>query len=50
KGSNIHVAMDGNFHHHHRHSVGDSPSSYEPSYFLPKVQVDAIGCHITQAC
>ncbi|KAI6013875.1 hypothetical protein EDC04DRAFT_2870723 [Pisolithus marmoratus] len=50
KGSDIHVAMDGNFHHHHQCSAGDSPSFYEPSYFLPKAQVDTIGCHITQAC
>ncbi|KAI5998306.1 hypothetical protein EDD15DRAFT_2386945 [Pisolithus albus] len=49
KGGDIHVAMDGNFHHRHRRSAGDSPSSYEPSYFLPKVQVDAIGRRITQA-
>ncbi|KAI5985803.1 hypothetical protein EDC04DRAFT_2873645 [Pisolithus marmoratus] len=38
KGGDIHVAMDGNFHHCHRHSAGDSPSFYEPSYFLPKAQ------------
>ncbi|KAI6024524.1 hypothetical protein EDC04DRAFT_2869436 [Pisolithus marmoratus] len=38
KGCDIHVVMDGNFHRHHQCSAGDSPSSYEPSYFLPKVQ------------
>ncbi|KAI5981055.1 hypothetical protein EDC04DRAFT_2916960 [Pisolithus marmoratus] len=38
KGGDIHVAMDGNFHHCHRRSAGDSPSFYEPSYFLPKAQ------------
>ncbi|KIK23749.1 hypothetical protein PISMIDRAFT_50762, partial [Pisolithus microcarpus 441] len=49
KGGDIHVAMDGNFHHCHRHLAGDSPSFYELSYFLPKAQVDAIGQHITRA-
>ncbi|KAI6026008.1 hypothetical protein EDC04DRAFT_2930447 [Pisolithus marmoratus] len=49
KGSDIHVAMDGNFHHHHRRLAGDSPSFYEPSYFLPKAQVDTIGHRIAQA-
>ncbi|KAG1769968.1 hypothetical protein EV702DRAFT_1181682 [Suillus placidus] len=29
--------------------AGDSPHFYDPSYFLPKVQVDAIGHHITQS-
>ncbi|KAG1787714.1 hypothetical protein EV424DRAFT_1476683 [Suillus variegatus] len=33
-----HVATDGNFHHRHRRSAGDSPHFYDPSYFLPKVQ------------
>ncbi|KAI6013514.1 hypothetical protein EDC04DRAFT_2904681 [Pisolithus marmoratus] len=49
KGGDIHVAMDGNFHHRHRRSAGDSPSFYEPSYFLPKAQVDTIGRRIAQA-
>ncbi|KAI6031038.1 hypothetical protein EDC04DRAFT_2868959 [Pisolithus marmoratus] len=38
KGGDIHVAMDGNFHHRHRCSAGDSPSFYKPSYFLPKAE------------
>ncbi|KAI6158808.1 hypothetical protein EDD17DRAFT_1487803 [Pisolithus thermaeus] len=49
KGGDIHVAMDGNFHHRHRRSAGISPLFYEPSYFLPKAQVDAVGRHIDQA-
>ncbi|KAG2344746.1 hypothetical protein BDR05DRAFT_947110, partial [Suillus weaverae] len=49
KGGDIHVATDGNFHHRHRRSAGDSPHFYDPSYFLPKVQVDAIGHHITRS-
>ena len=50
QGGDIHVATDGNFHHRHRHSAGDSPSFYEPSYFLPKAQIDAVGRCIDQAC
>ena len=46
KGSDIHVATDGNFHHRHRHSAGDCPPFYEPTYFIPKAQVDAIGQRI----
>jgi len=38
--------MDGNFHHWHRRSAGDCPQFYEPTYFIPKAQVDAIGHHI----
>jgi len=38
--------MDGNFHHRHRRSAGTSPPFYDPAYFLPKHQVDAIGTHI----
>ena len=48
-GGDIHVATDGNFHHRHRRSAGDCPSFYEPSYFIPKAQVDAVGCHIDHA-
>ena len=46
KGGDIHVAMDGNFHHWHCCSVGDCPPFYEPTYFIPKAQVDTIGWHI----
>lgn len=47
-GADIHVATDGNFHHHHHRSAGDSPSFYDPSYFLPKRKVDLMGAHIDQ--
>ena len=40
------IAMDGNFHHCHCQSAGTSPLFYDPAYFLPKHQVDAIGTHI----
>ena len=49
QGGDIHVATDGNFHHRHWQSAGDSPSFYEPFYFLPKAQVDAVGRHIDRA-
>ena len=38
--------MDSNFHHRHCRSAGTSPPFYDPAYFLPKHQVDAIGTHI----
>ena len=50
QGGDIHVATDGNFHHRHRCSVSNSPSFYEPSYFIPKAQVDTVGWHIDHAC
>ena len=49
-GGDIHVATDGNFHHRHRRSAGDCPTFYEPSYFISKRQVDAVGRHIDHAC
>ncbi|KAF8124776.1 hypothetical protein EV363DRAFT_1177524 [Boletus edulis] len=49
EGGDIHVATDGNFHHRHRRSAGDSPPFYDPSYFLSKEQVDAMGDHIAKA-
>ncbi|KAG1735673.1 uncharacterized protein EDB91DRAFT_1348200 [Suillus paluster] len=46
QGGDIHVATDGNFHHRHRRSAGDCPPFYEPTYFLPKGFVDAVGRRI----
>ncbi|KAG1859743.1 hypothetical protein F4604DRAFT_1930462 [Suillus subluteus] len=46
QGGDIHVATDGNFHHRHRRSAGDCPRFYEPTYFIPKQFVDAIGLRI----
>jgi len=37
------VATDGNFHHRHLARAGDSPSFYDPDYFISKAQVDAVG-------
>ena len=49
QGGDIHVAMDGNFHHWHQHSAGDCPQFYEPTYFIPKARVDIIGQLIASA-
>jgi len=48
-GGDIHVATDGNFHHRHLSRAGDSPSFYEPDYFISKAQVDAVGDRIERA-
>ena len=37
------MATDGNFHHRHRCSSGDCPAFYDPTYFLSKAEVDAMG-------
>ncbi|KAG8214169.1 hypothetical protein J3R82DRAFT_10946 [Butyriboletus roseoflavus] len=47
-GGDIHVAMDGNFHHCHCCSAGDSPSFYEPVHFLPNKDIDAMSSCIAQ--
>ena len=48
-GGDFHLATDGNFHHRHRRSAGNSPSFYNPSYFLSKEQVNAMGDRIAKA-
>ncbi|KAJ6615333.1 hypothetical protein B0H10DRAFT_1950033 [Mycena sp. CBHHK59/15] len=40
---------NGCFSYRHLRSAGDGPSSYDPSYFLPKEKVDKIGERIRQA-
>jgi hypothetical protein len=45
-GGDIHVATDGNFHHRHQCSASDCPRFYEPTYFLSKQFVDAVGHQI----
>jgi hypothetical protein len=42
-GGDFHAATDGNFHHRHLVHAGDSPSFYDPDYFISKAQVDAVG-------
>ncbi|KAI5989201.1 hypothetical protein F5J12DRAFT_728006 [Pisolithus orientalis] len=46
----IHITLDGNFHHHHQHSAGSCPAFYDPAYFIPKVQVNNVGCQIKRVC
>ncbi|KAH7905408.1 hypothetical protein BJ138DRAFT_1230003, partial [Hygrophoropsis aurantiaca] len=46
EGADIHVALDGNFHHRHRRSAGDCPPFFTPEYILPKAQVDLVGVRI----
>jgi len=48
-GGDVHAATDGNFHHRHMSHVGDSPSFYDPDYFISKEQVDAVGDWIKHA-
>ena len=48
-GGDCHAATDGNFHHRHLARVGDSPSFYNPDYFISKAQVDAVGNRIERA-
>jgi len=46
EGGDIHVALDGNFHHRHLRNAGDSPHFFHPQYILPKRLVDDVGMHI----
>jgi hypothetical protein len=41
--------MDGNFHHRHRRSAGDSPHFHDPKFFISKTQVDLVGNRIEAA-
>ncbi|KAG2056662.1 hypothetical protein BDR06DRAFT_1040389 [Suillus hirtellus] len=42
EGGDIHVAIDGNFHHHHRCAAGNCPLFYDPTYFIPKNFIDKV--------
>ncbi|KIO07162.1 hypothetical protein M404DRAFT_46212, partial [Pisolithus tinctorius Marx 270] len=44
--SDIHIALDGNFHHCHWCSASSCPAFYDPAYFIPKVQVNDVGHQI----
>ncbi|EIW84350.1 hypothetical protein CONPUDRAFT_50174 [Coniophora puteana RWD-64-598 SS2] len=48
KGGDVHCATDGNFHHRHRRTAGDSPHFHVPLYVLPKLYVDSVGSNIDQ--
>lgn len=45
-GFDLHLAVDCNFSHRHNRTAGDSPSFFEPQYFLSKEYVESIGDHI----
>jgi hypothetical protein len=45
-GADFHIAADGNFHHRHRRTAGDSPHFYDPDYFISKEKVDDVGHRI----
>ncbi|OCH96026.1 hypothetical protein OBBRIDRAFT_830617 [Obba rivulosa] len=46
EGGDIVVAIDGNFSHRHMRHIGDSPSFYDPEYFISKAKVDGVGARI----
>ncbi|KAJ8076923.1 hypothetical protein AAF712_011238 [Marasmius tenuissimus] len=48
-GGDIHVALDGNFHHRHLKSGGDGVEFYDSYRFLDKEFVDAVGVRIEEA-
>jgi Kyakuja-Dileera-Zisupton transposase len=48
-GGDIHVAIDGNFHHRHLASSGDTSHFYAAKHFIPKSEVDIVGKRIDKA-
>ncbi|TFK61292.1 hypothetical protein BDN72DRAFT_863712 [Pluteus cervinus] len=48
-GGDVHIGLDGNFHHRHAVSAGDGPKATDPVWFLPKAQVDGVGRQIEAA-
>ncbi|KAJ7747712.1 hypothetical protein B0H14DRAFT_2276323, partial [Mycena olivaceomarginata] len=49
RGGDVQAGGDGCFSYHHIRKAGDRPISYNPSYFISKVKVDAVGDRIDQA-
>ncbi|KAI0669310.1 hypothetical protein C8Q78DRAFT_1095812 [Trametes maxima] len=49
EGGDVHVALDATFSQRHNASAGESPWFYEPKYFIPKEEVDAVGDRIAAA-
>lgn len=45
-GGDVHVALDGNFHHRHQTSSGDGPHFHDAVQIISKEQVDAVGARI----
>ncbi|RDB30958.1 hypothetical protein Hypma_000078 [Hypsizygus marmoreus] len=48
-GGDILVGVNGNFNHRHLRTSGECPKFYDPTYTIPKEQVDAVGDHIERA-
>ncbi|KAJ7589300.1 hypothetical protein C8J56DRAFT_1048941 [Mycena floridula] len=48
-GGDVHVSTDGNFHHKHYKSAGDTPPFFDPKHVLPKSYVDDIKEHVLKA-
>ncbi|KAL0062018.1 hypothetical protein AAF712_011096 [Marasmius tenuissimus] len=48
RGGDIHVALDGNFHHRHLKSGGDGVKFYDSYRFLDKSYVDGVGARIEE--
>ncbi|KAJ7573823.1 hypothetical protein C8J56DRAFT_1065738 [Mycena floridula] len=43
EGGDVHVAVDGNFHHKHSEKSGEGVKFHGPRHFIPKKFVDAVG-------
>lgn len=49
RGGDFQIATDGNFHHRHLKSGGESISFHDPKHIIPKAFVDAVGERILGA-
>ncbi|KAJ7572543.1 hypothetical protein C8J56DRAFT_1008826 [Mycena floridula] len=49
EGGDVHVAVDGNFHHKHSEKSGEGVKFHAPRHFIPKKFVDAVGDCVTEA-
>ncbi|KAJ7573032.1 hypothetical protein C8J56DRAFT_805348 [Mycena floridula] len=49
QGGDVHVSTDGNFHHKHYKSAGDTPPFCQPKHILSKAYVDDIKEHVLAA-
>ncbi|KAJ7105547.1 hypothetical protein C8R44DRAFT_834429 [Mycena epipterygia] len=49
EGGDVQLGADGCFSYRHLRSAGDGPISYDPSYFVPKAEVENIRARILQA-
>ncbi|KAF7964442.1 hypothetical protein HWV62_7674, partial [Athelia sp. TMB] len=49
EGGDVHMALDGNFHHRHQAASGDGPHFHDAVQIIPKDQVDAVGNRIEAA-